>query len=328
MVLKNEQILVSVIIPIYNSEKYLSKCIESVKRQSYINLEIILIDDGSTDGSAKICKKYANTDKRIKFFRQRNQGVSSARNNGLKFTTGDYITFVDSDDSVEINFIESMIQLLSDYSFDLIISTYKSVYEDKGIQINEFNETLTYDIKHDFYKLRRYFNVPWGKLYKREIIAKNDINFPVDFTDAEDQVFNFEFLRYVKSYCLVNNPAYNYYHRKTMSLSKLRTLKSFESNLKKIYYEKIFLDELEIKNKEYILTDSCCFMINHYSSISDINNCYCLFKDRIKVIKSLLYDFKHYKNFKRYVILNCIRYNIFLPLYLYYNFKKFVRERL
>lgn len=326
MLLRNDRILVSVIIPVYNAEQYLCKCIDSVVNQSYKNLEIILVDDGSKDNSAKICKKYANIDKRIIFITQNNQGVSNARNNGLKLATGDYITFIDSDDNVELNFIESMINTIPDYSADLIVSTFKDVFENKTSKINNFNGSLTYNIKEDFYRLRKYFYVPWAKLYKREIITRNSIKFPANFTDAEDQVFNFEFLRYVRNYYLVNNAAYNYYHRKTMSLSKLRTLKSFESNLKKTYFEKIFLDELDINNKEYLLTDSCCFLMSYYSSISDINDSYFQFKYRMKAIKGLLYDFEHYKNFKRYIVLKCIKYNIFFPLYVYYNLKILSRQ--
>ena len=112
---------ISIIIPVYNVEKYLNKCLNSVIEQTYKNIEVILIDDGSTDNSGKICDEYAKNDIRIKIIHQQNGGVSTARNNGLEHATGKYITFVDSDDYIEKEMIETMAKKIMKKNADIVI---------------------------------------------------------------------------------------------------------------------------------------------------------------------------------------------------------------
>ena len=120
--------LITIIVPVYNAKKYLHDCIESILSQTYHNLEIILIDDGSTDGSEKFVDDYAKSDKRIKVVHQKNMGLSSARNTGLKHATGKYITFVDSDDRIEPNMIENLFNALIDSQADIAICSFKEIY--------------------------------------------------------------------------------------------------------------------------------------------------------------------------------------------------------
>ena len=120
--------LITIIIPVYNAKKYLRDCIESILSQTYHNLEIILIDDGSTDGSEKLVNDYAKSDKRIKVVHQKNMGLSDARNTGLKHATGKYITFVDSDDRIEPNMIENLFNALIDSQADIAICSFKEIY--------------------------------------------------------------------------------------------------------------------------------------------------------------------------------------------------------
>ena len=120
--------LVSIIVPVYNVKKYFRDCIESILSQTYHNLEIILIDDGSTDGSEKLADDYAKTDKRIKVIHQKNIGLSGARNTGLKHATGKYITFVDSDDRIDPNMVEGLLNALIDAPADIAICSFKEIY--------------------------------------------------------------------------------------------------------------------------------------------------------------------------------------------------------
>lgn len=133
--------LVSIIIPIYNVQKYLKKCLDSVINQKYKNLEIILINDGSTDNSLDIAINYKNTDKRIKLFSQTNQGLSAARNTGLKNATGKYITFVDSDDYITPDYVSYMYDLLKRNNFksSLAICSLMNIFEKSGKQVNMGN---------------------------------------------------------------------------------------------------------------------------------------------------------------------------------------------
>ena len=120
--------LVSVIIPVYNAKKYLRNCIESIVSQTYHNLEIILVDDGSTDDSKKLVDDYAKSDRRIKVFHQKNMGLSGARNTGIKNATGKYITFIDSDDYIEPDMIKSLYEALIDSQADIAICSFKEIY--------------------------------------------------------------------------------------------------------------------------------------------------------------------------------------------------------
>ena len=115
---------ISIIVPVYNAEKYLVECLNSLVEQTYKNIEIILIDDGSIDNSAKICDEYAKKDERIKVVHQKNSGVSVARNNGLDMHTGDYVMFVDSDDWIELNTCEILINNIISNDKDILIYNY------------------------------------------------------------------------------------------------------------------------------------------------------------------------------------------------------------
>ncbi len=200
---------VSVIVPIYNMEKYLEKCIESLIRQTYLDLEIILILDGCTDGSFDICKKYEKYDNRIKIYKKINGGVSSARNLGINKSTGEYIMFVDPDDWLESDAIQLVITKMENCGADLLQFNYKKIYEDvtredDGEHINEgfFNKNdCIFSCISELYgreKLNRDFGqirTVWGKVYKKEILA--DIKFFEDIYIFEDGIFNllvFDFL--------------------------------------------------------------------------------------------------------------------------------------
>ena len=160
--------IVSVIIPVYNVEQYIEKCIYSVINQSYKNLEIILINDGSTDRSGIICDKYEKIDKRIKVVHKKNGGLSSARNVGLNLATGEYIMFIDSDDFVENTIVEDL--YLSCYKNDVEISICNYRYaNEKDIKDSEENVEYVYDEIEKFDKMffeEKFFWMAWGKLYK------------------------------------------------------------------------------------------------------------------------------------------------------------------
>ena len=139
---KESQDLISVIIPIYNVEQYLDRCIDSVKKQTYTNLEIILVDDGSPDNCGKMCDEYAEDDKRIKVIHKENGGLSDARNAGIEIATGEYITFIDSDDYVSLDYVEYMYKLLKDAGAKLSICGVMDVWKNTNIE-NEDSKKIT-----------------------------------------------------------------------------------------------------------------------------------------------------------------------------------------
>lgn len=168
--------LISVIVPIYNTEKYLRRCVDSILAQSYIDFELLLVNDGSVDGSAKICDEYAEADSRVRVFHKTNGGVSSARSLGLDNARGEWIAFVDSDDCIDEHFLSVMTENMSP-DVDLIIS---SVSNNRYIDPNKFiNDILS----------RRIPPQIWGKLYRRNVL-KGALQLPRDLFWGEDLVTN------------------------------------------------------------------------------------------------------------------------------------------
>lgn len=185
---------ISVIVPIYNADKYLARCIESIVNQTYHNLEIILVDDGSVDQSLKICEQYAKNDTRIKIIYQHNQGVSVARNNGISHANGEYVCFVDADDFVSEDYCQNLVELIKRDKSDIAVTTY-NFYHDDAYFIN-LNFTSKQLIKDGCYSSRGWLyycfsdfdmflpGIACCKLFRRSLFKH--INFPTTVDVAED----------------------------------------------------------------------------------------------------------------------------------------------
>ena len=220
--------LISVIVPIYNVEGYLRRCIESILNQTYTNLEILLIDDGSTDDCASICDEYAKIDKRIKVFHQENSGLSGARNTGIKNFSGDYVTFIDSDDYVHPLFVEYLYRALNEGDYKIAMSLFKyCVNECPHPSCSDINYKLLFISQENSYKglfnkkFRNTYpisNVPfitsWGHLYAREIIRDNYYKYII----SEDIEFNSRILLKISQIALVPVVLY-YWVRRPNSLA-------------------------------------------------------------------------------------------------------------
>lgn len=253
-----EEELVSVIVPVYNSEKYLEECIQSLVNQTYKNIEIILVDDGSTDNSYKICKQYEEIDKRIIAKTKQNTGPSDTRNYGLNLAKGNYVKFVDSDDYLRIDNIEKMYKSAKKYDSDVVISSYSIINsEQKEKKINYFPlPEGKIDLK-EFYKYlinkNQYFHFIWANLYKADIIKKQNIKFNSKYLIGEDLLFNLELVKNISSISYVPENIY-YYRENENSISKGEDIKKTEKriedtlNLYVKYYE--FLKIWNIDNEE------------------------------------------------------------------------------
>ena len=195
--------LVSVVIPIFNSEKYLADCISSVIKQTYHLIEVLLIDDGSTDRSGAICDSFAQSDARIRVVHKPNGGVSSARNEGIRRARGDYITFIDSDDTVNSGMIEEMLFQLDQYDADVVVTALNEDFncpESTCVSIN------AKEVSWICYFLERFLIFgPCQKLYKMELIVKHNISFPECMSYGEDLVFNMEYLKKADKIGFINN---------------------------------------------------------------------------------------------------------------------------
>lgn len=209
--------LISVIVPIHNDEKYLKKCIDSIINQSYKNIEVLLINDGSLDNSLSICKEYALNDFRVKYFSKENGGVSSARNYALEIAGGEWITFVDGDDYlVDDHAFEKMANNISD------TYTYYCFNNNKDGEI--INKALTGENKRDLIEsvlcwriLEEYYNnnllfSVCGSFYNKGIIDNNHIRFDEKLFKGENMLFNIEYICKIRNLCSI--PSYIYYYRK------------------------------------------------------------------------------------------------------------------
>lgn len=228
-----EEKVISIVVPIYNAKNGLNRCIESLVKQSG-KLEIILIDDGSTDCSWDICKWWAKRITNIHIYKQKNAGVSAARNYGLSVATGQYVLFVDSDDSLPEDTIHKYMTQDLD-GVDLIIGSYREI--GRGIAKEVIREKATYDTSDiiqrigDFDKM---ISTPWGHLYQRCIIEQYDLRFDEGRSYGEDHIFNLRYCSHIKRCLVIPEIVYNY------------TMGGFASSVK--YYQNI--NEL---NKDVLL---------------------------------------------------------------------------
>ena len=205
--------LISIIVPIYNAEQYLEKCVDSIINQTYTNLEIILVDDGSPDNCGAICDEYAKKDSRIKVIHKPNGGLSSARNAGLDLAKGDYLTFIDSDDYVESDMVSSVVNTIQNGEVEIVLIREK--------QVNLKGETtkIVGDIPTDttFYKdkdflielvLGKQINGACDKFYKKALV--NHLRFEEGRHHGEDMLFNVQYLDCVKKVGYVDSIKYSY----------------------------------------------------------------------------------------------------------------------
>lgn len=211
----NDKILrqVSIIVAVYNVKPFLEKCITTILRQTYENLEIILVDDGSTDGSGEICDVYMKTDSRIKVIHKLNGGLSEARNFGIDLCTSQYITFVDADDFLADNYIENFITVLNDTKADIVVTCAQKFHDEKECKKDSWNPQLTkkYTPEQALSDLLYRKNIPiyaWGKLYNVELFR--NIKFPVGelFEDLST-----EYLLFDKAKGIAFNPVKTYFYR-------------------------------------------------------------------------------------------------------------------
>lgn len=214
---------ISVVIPIYNVEKYLKRCLDSVLHQTGVTQEIILVDDGSTDSSAKICDEYAEKYPEIKCLHITNSGPATAKNIGYEHATGNYIAFIDSDDEIKPNMFRAMLQSGYKHDADIVCCNYIQVNEDGSFEHTKHTGkeyVLNQDeaLKAILIKDRIYSQC-WTKIYKRATIETHHIRNTDGLKTDEDFIYNIQAFAYSKTVCVVDEPLYIYSHRSS-SLSK------------------------------------------------------------------------------------------------------------
>lgn len=214
--------IVSVIIPIYKTKRWLPKCIESVMKQTYTNIEIILVDDGSPDESRSVCEKYAGKDARIKVIHKENGGVSSARNTGIDCASGKYVCFIDSDDWIPRNSIEAIYNKIKETNADFCSGAIRLIYPVHDRKELDTANCVCY--KNDIQQLASYMETLdsgiLGKLFCHDIIKKNNMKFPIGVSLGEDTVFLYRYMQACNKFAAIDEEIYFYNQLVTSSLSR------------------------------------------------------------------------------------------------------------
>ena len=217
--------IVSIIVPIYNAEDFLPRCVDSILAQEFRDFEVLLIDDGSSDGSPALCDGYAAQDDRVRAVHKPNSGVSDTRNLAISMARGDYLQFVDSDDWLAPNATGLLVHAAQGASCDMVIADFYRVVGDRLAQKGDIEETGVMNRETfaghmmenpaDFY-----YGVLWNKLYRREIIAAHDLTMDSDISWCEDFMFNLEYIRHAQSFVAIQVPIYYYLKRKGSLVSQ------------------------------------------------------------------------------------------------------------
>lgn len=302
---------ISVIVPVYNVKRYLEECLNSLKNQTYKNLEIILIDDGSTDGSDIICDNYALQDNRFKVIHQVNQGAACAKNKGLDIFTGDYFTFLDSDDYVEIDWIESMHNVMNEQGCDIVECSFVKKYIDREEKIcsldNEELKVFNTNEYLKFYIDHWHSSLLWNKLFKRKLTK--DIRFKNERRCIDDEFYTYKLCSNANKVVLIDKVLYHYRQRKSSAVfsekneyqrtidaldvlvERFKWIKEKNKDIAKYYYNHdidilnyfintfVFNEEAEKQLRKVIVY----YLRNMYIYGLNIQNCYLIFMYVYKV---------------------------------------------
>lgn len=216
-----ENPLVTIIVPVYKTESYLAPCLDSILRQSVADFELLLVDDGSPDGSGAICDDYAARDIRVRVVHKENGGVSSARNRGLELARGSYVVFIDSDDLVGPEYLKELLDAEQEAAAEgktvMVLSDYQP-FSDKGPEARDFPEKMRADLipggmtPHQFRDLVFGFRIfpPYCKLYRGDVIRMNGLRFDTGLKSAEDFDFNRRYLEFMDRICYIPSISYQY----------------------------------------------------------------------------------------------------------------------
>lgn len=326
--------LVSIIIPVYNVEKYLDKCMESVVKQTYSELEIILVDDGSTDDSGIICEQWKNKDNRIKVIHQGNGGLAHARNEGMKLATGQYVLFVDSDDWIDLDMVEILVQGCVKNDTEIAVCRYRKIYKDH-IEDNGTSESFVCSGKealnyHIFEREKQYCfcYAVWNKLYKKELIE--GIEFPKGM-HFEDVGYTSRVLYSAKKVYYTDAAKYNYLIERDGSIMN----RGFTE--RKITDELVLLDrEIDFFQKENLeeCVDFCVerlltsvylyyWQVIRNKNVKKKNQC-------IEILRNLHFKYKYFYKGKRGKTIKRMKIAIFekIPLLVPFGYACLLKIRL
>ena len=249
--------MVSIIVPIYNAEQYLRRCVDSILNQEYTDYELLLVNDGSTDASGDICEEYGDRDSRVIVIQKENTGVSDSRNRALDRARGKYLQFLDSDDWITPDATRLFVRAAEEYGCDMVISDFyrvvgerlspKGDIEEEGVLTREEFAAHMMENPADFY-----YGVLWNKLYRRDIVEEHKLRMDTDINWCEDFMFNLEYIRYAKVFYALHAPIYYYVKRKgSLASQGINISKTVKMKLNVFeYYNNFYKHVLEEEDYE------------------------------------------------------------------------------
>lgn len=302
-----KNVKVSIVVPCYNVEQFLSKCIESLINQTYKNIEIICINDGSKDKTIDILKNYSKNDKRLVIIDKKNAGVSSARNDGIKKSTGDYILFVDSDDYVSDKIVEFLLKKSLDNDADIVKCNRADVYlkenyvvdrkpiwdSEKVFTKNDFQG----NVYTEFFNRNKLCNI-WMTLIKREILVKNKILFDENLAVNEDEVFAADIFSVAEKF--VYSPEVLYFYVKNdngLSTNGINIFKRYESRKKHSIFIENLAKKWKMNNSDELVREKISFLAIHTLSQTAAPNTKYSRKEQLSLFKNICKD----EIFKKYI---------------------------
>ncbi len=322
--------LITIVVPVYNVDQYLDKCVNSIVNQTYTNLEIILIDDGSTDNSGKLCDEWEKRDYRIQVIHQENSGLSEARNVGIENSNGNYIAFVDSDDFVKNDMYEILLKNLKEYNADVsFCSSFAFSDENEICKFQQGEEVIEYYEQNDVFK-QLFSNrigdlvVAWNKLYAKKVF-KNNLKFPKGKIH-EDVFFVHRMLGNVNSIIYTNRALY-YYRMRQGSLSNTFNIKKLDE-IEGMYDRMIFFKQERFKNTPYPLMSFLAYndkLIRYYCCLKSYNkkNIYDSHIKQIKEKFDVNYDKLMQKSVHRKKRIKYMFFKNFPNIFYFFNKNRF-----
>ncbi len=299
---------ISVIIPIYNTERFLTKCLDSICNQSLTELEILLINDGSTDNSLQLITAYAKKDSRIIVKSIPNSGVANARNIALSLATGEYLAFCDSDDIVPNDAYFNLYNEALKENYDLVVGSYADIY----VSSDDTEECRNANINGNT-KFSTIFTCPclWHKLIKNDIVAKNNVRFQSKKV-GEDVIFLSDIYKHISSYSLINKVVYKHFHYQSTSYTSLNNTYNYEYFKDHIACrEKIIEQVYDGENDDvlnYVLIDLTSFLITFFNRTFESTQRALIFRD----LQIFLSKYKTYLQKDRLENILGVNYDVFM----------------